>query len=133
VLAIDQPTRIPVGAIPGDGMLEAPLSLPAVGPRGARAILVQSEVQGSSRLDLGAARLVLVLGEDWLPARTQRFYVDGAAPANGDGRSWSTAFRDLRNALDAAPGSLRRRRISGSGKEPTARSRTRRWRSNRSS
>jgi len=35
-----------------------------------------------------------------------RLFVDAARPANGDGQSWDTAYRDLAPALLAATGSV---------------------------
>lgn len=54
----------------------------------------------TSFLTLAGLLTVLLLAG---PARAQsRLYVDAGAPPAGDGLSWSTAFRDLQDALTAA-------------------------------
>ena len=103
VLAVDAPVTISLGSVPPTGELSATVPSLALAHGEARLLVVQSAFDEPTGRVLGEPRPILVLDARWLPDR-QRFHVDASASPGGDGRSWATAFRDLREALEAAPG-----------------------------
>jgi hypothetical protein len=104
VLAIEGGTRIALGALPVSGQVTVSVPMPALATGEVRRLLLQSAVQESTGLAYGEARALIAIDASWLPERTRRVFVDASAAPGGDGRSWSTAFRDLRQGLEAARG-----------------------------
>jgi len=95
--------RIILGAIPKDGQFASELPLPPL-PDGIRAYTlylqtVHSNPHGSR---LGNVDQVTILDGTVEATCRSRLHVDADAPPGGDGKSWATAYDDLRLALEEA-------------------------------
>ena len=108
VLLVAEPLpngRLDLGPVPASGVLEVDLSLDDVPDAEVGARFLQSAfVAPNGSLQLGELAFLGIVGRDARPACGGRLYVDAAALPGGDGLSWPGAYRDLAQALIAAPG-----------------------------
>ena len=101
----ETPVRIPIGRIPWSGTLTMEVPPDALPSGSDRATYLQPEFKSKDRRTLlGGLLRVTRLPEGATTTCPERFYVDGDAPPGGDGLSWSTAYDDLADALEAVDG-----------------------------
>ncbi|MEM8711807.1 MAG: right-handed parallel beta-helix repeat-containing protein [Planctomycetota bacterium] len=94
-----------LGVIPLGGTLVSQLALPVTSSDEAEQRMVQILVRRSlNEIRLSAPQSVVTWGDD-VPTllEGERIFVDSARPAGLDGRTWSSAFSDLGEALRLAP------------------------------